>query len=176
MKIYLSNKMAGIPYFNAPWFDAAAAQLRALVGVEEVFNPADHDREQGFEPMECPNGTFEEAAAHGFKLEHALVADWTWIGTWADCVVVGPLWTDSPGGISEVGCIQGLRKPAYEYEVFLKHYYAPLGDAAAALAPSPYLLQHALPPIMELGGRSLFTSKDGSWDYTRPTRDGRYVN
>lgn len=138
MKIYLSNKMAGIPYFNAPWFDAAAAELRALPGIDEVFNPADHDRENGFEPMTCPNGTFDEAREHGFTLAHALVADWTWIGTEADCVLAGPQWKTSPGAISEVACIQGLRKPAFEYAPFLKHY------------KTPDLIKWVLPPILEI--------------------------
>lgn len=138
MNIYLANKMAEIPYFNAPWFDASAAVLRALPGVEKVFNPVEHDREMGFEPMLCPSGTFEEAAEHGFTLANALVADWTWIGTHADCVVLGPDWTNSKGAISEAACIQGLRKPAYEYAPFLKHYGLSV------------LENWALPPIMEI--------------------------
>ena len=146
MKIYLANKMAEVPYFNAPWFDKAAAELRALEGIEEVFNPVEHDRDMGFEPMSCPHGTFEEAAEHGFTLANALVADWTWIGTHADCVVLGPDWMNSKGAISEAGCIQGLRKPAYEYAPFLKYYR------------TTYLADWVLPPIMELGGSALLNS------------------
>ena len=130
--------MAGIPYFNAPWFDAAAAKLRALYGVEEVFNPADHDREQGFEPMDCPGGTFEEARAYGFELKNALRADWIWIADHADCVVVGPDWRNSLGAVSEVACIQGLRKPAYDYQVFCAYY------------GKDHLYELRLPPIIEL--------------------------
>jgi len=142
MNIYLANKMNLIPFFNAPWFDESAARLRALPGVEEVFNPVEHDRNMGFEPMSCPSGTFEEAAGHGFELKDALLADWTWIATKADCVVLGPDWWHSPGAISEAACIQGLRKPAYEYEVFCRIY---------PLSPRE-LQQYSLPPIMELGG------------------------
>ena len=151
MRIYLANKMCGIPFFNAPWFDMAAEQLRHLPGVEAVFNPADHDREHGFEPMRCVSGTFEEAARYGFELSNALVADWTWIGTQADCVVLGPDWTDSKGAISEAACIQGLRKPAYEYAPFMKYY------------GTSELIKYILPPIMELGG-PVVVAGDGMTD------------
>jgi hypothetical protein len=141
MDIYLANKMQGIPYFNAPWFDESAAKLRALPGVKDVFNPVEHDRNIGFEPMSCPTGELEEAYQHGFSLKDALVADWTWIGTKADCVVLGPDWWNSKGAISEAACIQALRKPAFEFDVFLEHY-----------ANDDILLRWAIPPIMELGG------------------------
>ncbi len=168
MNIYLANKMAQLPFFNAPWFDEAAAKLRALPGVNEVFNPVEHDRNMGFEPMSCPSGTFEEAAQHGFALKDALVADWTWIGTKADCVVLGPLWVYSPGAISEAGCIQGLRKPAYEYDVFLEHF------------DDPGLPAWKLPPIMELGGPAAlpFSTEMNpvSFEFKRTKIDGRHVN
>ncbi len=149
MNIYLANKMQGIPYFNAPWFDQAVTVLRALPGVDLVFNPVEHDREHGFEPMSCPSGTFEEAAEHGFSLANALVADWTWIGTKADCVVLGPDWMYSKGAISEAACIQGLRKPAWEYDAFL-NFYGDEGPLNAMI----------LPPIMELGGHVLATARE----------------
>jgi hypothetical protein len=141
MNIYLSNKMTGIPYFNAPWFDKVTAELRALPATGEVFNPADHDRENGFEPMSCPTGTLEEAFRNGFKQIDALVSDWVWIGRIADCVVVGPDWHDSKGAISEMACAQAIGKPVYEYGPFL------------AAWDKPHLIQFKLPPIMELGGK-----------------------
>lgn len=141
MRIYLSNKMTGIPYFNAPWFDAATLELMSLPGVEDVFNPAQHDRDLGLDPMSCPLGTVEEARAAGAPPVHVMLGhDWHWIAHYADCVVVGPEWPTSAGAISEVACIQALRKPAYEYRVFRAFY----GKAC--------LPQMALPPIMELGG------------------------
>lgn len=140
MRIYLSNKMTGIPYFNAPWFDAATLELMSLPDVEEVFNPAEHDRENGFEPMDVPTGTIEEAVKHGFVLGPALLGDWTYIANEADAVIVGPRWMDSKGAISEVACAQALGKPVYEYQVF------------RAFHGSPSLQQFKLPPIMELGG------------------------
>lgn len=142
MRIYLAGKMTGLPYFNAHWFDGATVKLRSLPGITEVCNPVEHDRELGFEPLRVSSGSLEEAAALGFRQDVALGWDWTWIARYADCVVAGPSWTDSPGAISEVACAQALRRPVYEYGPFLRNY----GGLS--------LLACALPPIMELGGQA----------------------
>lgn len=44
-KIYLSGPMSGMPHYNFPAFDYAAAKLRAEG--HEVFSPADNDRKYG---------------------------------------------------------------------------------------------------------------------------------
>ena len=134
--------MTGIPYFNAPWFDAATLELMSLPGVKEVFNPAQHDRERGLDPMACPTGSQEEARSQSPKhiLADVLMADWTYIAYKADIVVIGPQWTDSKGAISEVACAQALGKPVYEYQVFRTFHR------------SSALLDMKLPPLMEIGG------------------------
>lgn len=119
-KLYLSNKMTGIPYFNAPWFDLVATQLRNMNEVAGVFNPADEDRKVGFDPMTCPKGELEEAIANGFNARRALGADWSWIAANADALVVGPDWPISVGAISEIACAQALRLPVWEYSVFIR--------------------------------------------------------
>jgi hypothetical protein len=141
MKLYLGNKMTGIPYFNTPWFDTAAAHLRNLPHVTYVFNPAQHDRDMGFDPMLCPNGSAEESRAAGFNVRHALRADWDWIAAHSNALIVGPDWYNSPGTISEVACHQALRLPVYEYMPYLTVW------------DDPDLLSEAvLPPLMEIHG------------------------
>lgn len=122
--LYLANKMAGVPYFNAPWFDETTAWLESVPCVSSVFNPAQHDREQGFEPMSCPNGTPEEALAAGFVLRKALRADWEWISRNSDGLVIGPDWRTSRGTISEIACHQALGLPVWPWSpmtAFLFH-------------------------------------------------------
>ena len=138
MRIYLGNKMVGKDALNSGWFDAAAAKLRVLGN--EVFNPAEHDRNMGFEPKDFKGRTFEELAASGFDRRAALLADWTWIGHNSEGMVAGPDWMNSPGTLSEIVCHQALFLPVWEYDVFLEHH------------DDPGLPAWKLPPIMELGG------------------------
>lgn len=116
--LYLGNKMSRVPFFNAPWFDETAAWLRRVPGVASVFNPADEDRLNGFEPMNCPNGTMEEAIPAGFVASKALGADWAFIANYSDGLVIGPDALDSPGTISEIACHQALSKPVWEFKNF----------------------------------------------------------
>ena len=48
MRIYIAGPMRGLPDFNFPAFHAAAAELRALG--HTVFNPAEADTADGFDP------------------------------------------------------------------------------------------------------------------------------
>jgi hypothetical protein len=137
--IYLGNKMTGIPYFNAKWFDATAAQLRVTPGVESVFNPAEFDRARGFEPLLCPTGSAEEAKAAGFNAREALGADWAWIAEHSDGLVIGPDWAKSPGTISEIACHQALKLPVWEAGTF---FCTAMYDAEALFYP-----EYQFPPL-----------------------------
>lgn len=119
--LYLGNKMVGIPFFNAPWFDMIAMKLRMTSGIESVFNPADEDRRMGFDPMKCPNGSEEESRVNGFDRRRALGADWGWIASFSDGMIAGPDWESSTGTISEVACHQALGLPVWEAQVFFEH-------------------------------------------------------
>src|ERR1700756_1043150 len=99
LSIYVGNKMTDVPFFNAPWFDEVERVLRKMAAVGDVFNPADHDRKMGFDPMQCPRGSVTEARAAGFSPRAALGADWAWIAEKSDALIVGPDWRTSPGTI-----------------------------------------------------------------------------
>ena len=136
-KGYIANKMTGIPYFNAPWFDYAEAALKKLG--YEMFNPAQHDRSLGLDPMLCPNGTQEEAlAAGGVGLRKVLGDDATWITENSEFLILGPDWHRSPGAIFELALHQALRLPAWEFDVFIANH------------AHPELLEYGLmPPVMD---------------------------
>lgn len=140
-KLYLGNKMAGKPFFNTPWFDAAQVSLLAIPYVGVVFNPADHNRKTGFDPMKCPNGTPEESRSAGFSVRDALAADAAWIAAESDALIVGPEWNTSPGTIFEIAFHQALRLPCWELEIFLTYYNG----------SEDHLYSLKLPPIMEIG-------------------------
>jgi hypothetical protein len=125
-RLYIGNKMTEVPYFNAPWFDMAERELLKITGVVGAFNPAEHDRQMGLNPMLCPTGSQEEArAAGGLSLRKVLGADWAWIAEFSTGMIVGPDWTSSKGAKSEVGCHHALGLPVWEYDVFLKYWNHP---------------------------------------------------
>jgi hypothetical protein len=122
-RLYIGNKMTEVPYFNTPWFDMAERELLKIPTVIEVFNPAEHDRQMGLNPMLCPHGSKEEATKAGaLSLRSVLGADWAWIARFSTGMIVGPDWTRSPGAKSEVACHHALGLPVWAYDVFLRNW------------------------------------------------------
>jgi hypothetical protein len=107
LRIYIAGPMRGIEAFNFPAFDAAAEQLRALG--YEVFNPADHDREQhGDAVNDSATGDLDDIADTGFTLRAALAADAAWICEHADAVALLPGWDSSKGASAEAALGRAL--------------------------------------------------------------------
>lgn len=144
MKLYLGNKMSGVPYFNAPWFHSAAAVLRGE-GFE-VFSPAEQDVKRGFDPMQCPHGSAQEAKKAGFVLRDALADDYAWITRNSDGLIVGPSWRTSPGTISEIAVHQALRLPVWQWST-----YVIVKSALFNMAIIDGRNAYTLPPVLELG-------------------------
>jgi hypothetical protein len=86
MRVYVAGAMRGIPEFNFPAFDAAAAKLRGI-GFE-VVNPAELDRAQGFnEKTDTPTKAF---------IRKAIARDLAAI-TECDAIAMLPGWQNSSG-------------------------------------------------------------------------------
>ena len=102
MRLYLSGPMTGYPYFNSEAFDSAAEELREAG--YEVFNPVEHDREMGFDPMLHPKGKVTPE----FPLREALKADLTWILDHAEGVATLPGCEDSKGARAEIALAEAL--------------------------------------------------------------------
>ena len=100
MKIYLAGPMRGIPYFNFPAFDKAAAKLRDEG--HEVFSPADHDRKLHCEAFLNETGCDEQAEReHGVSRRKLLGDDLAWICAEADAIALLPGWRNSTGATAE---------------------------------------------------------------------------
>lgn len=100
MKIYLAGPMTGIPHFNYPAFNAAAASLRAEG--HEVFNPAEYDIITYGKDISNPTGDAAQSAAeHGFCRRTALKADLSWICDNAEAIALLPGWDRSSGATAE---------------------------------------------------------------------------
>jgi Domain of unknown function (DUF4406) len=100
--------MRGYPDFNFPAFNDAARRLRACG--YEVFNPAETDENNGFDPSGL-RGTNEELEHASFDLRAAILTDLTWIGQHAEGVVVLDGWEQSAGANLEVDLARFLSLP-----------------------------------------------------------------
>jgi hypothetical protein len=110
MKIYVAGPMRGIPMFNFPAFNAAAARLRAEGHF--VFNPAerDIDRHNGVD-ISAGNVDGDESKAakeHGFNLRDALADDAEFICRHADAIALLPGWDRSKGAKAELALAEAL--------------------------------------------------------------------
>lgn len=108
-KIYLAGPMRGIPKFNFPAFNKAAAKLRE--DGYEVFNPAEKDIERLGADISKYNRNGSEAVAmrkFGFDLRVALQDDLTFICREADAIAMLPGWEYSKGATAEKAVAEAL--------------------------------------------------------------------
>lgn len=101
-RVYLAGPMTGIPGFNFPLFNQAAADLRAQ-GFE-VFNPAEKDNDIYGEGIgDNPTGSIEEIKeSHNFDPRETIRVDLMTIIDWADAIYLLPGWQNSRGAKAEV--------------------------------------------------------------------------
>ena len=100
--IYLAGPMTGIPEYNFPAFQLAAADLRGR-GID-VWSPAEHDLANGFDPAT------DAAKPLRHYMEHDLPAVLA-----SDAVVVLPGWEDSKGARLEVHTATACDIPVLSY-------------------------------------------------------------
>ncbi len=103
MRVYVAGPMRGLPEFNFPAFDKAALDL--TVQGHDVVNPAEHDRDNGFDPAGMTGR--EDLTQHGFDLRAALAWDLEQI-TRCDAVFLLDGWQQSSGARAEYALAQAL--------------------------------------------------------------------
>ena len=113
-KVYVAGPMRGIKDFNFPAFDEASAYLRALGAT--VVNPADHDRENGFDGTGMTG--HEDLSAHGFDVREALKWDLEQVSD-SDAVAVLEGWENSSGAKAEVALAHALGVPVVPWRQFV---------------------------------------------------------
>jgi hypothetical protein len=109
MKVYVAGPMRGIPEFNFPAFNTAAALLRSQG--HYVFNPAERDNERHGKDISIGNITGCEVTAakvHGFSLREALADDTKFICLEADAIALLPGWENSKGAKAELALSEAL--------------------------------------------------------------------
>lgn len=113
MKFYICGPMSGIPAFNIPVFDAAAANLRAK-GFE-VVSPAElDDPETRAIQLASPDGSPKDTG--GYSWGDFLSRDVKLIADSIGCIVTLPGWKRSRGARLEVfvGLLCGVHFAAYD--------------------------------------------------------------
>ena len=108
-RTYIAGPMRGIKDFNFPAFDTAAKML-AEYGYEPI-NPADHDREGGFEGIGM-TGNEPLSDREDFDLRETLKWDLEQVSH-ADYVAVLPGWEKSSGARAEVSLANALGVKVY---------------------------------------------------------------
>jgi hypothetical protein len=109
--IYIAGPMRGIAEFNFPEFDRAADFL--WHNGHHVVNPAEHDRDGGFDAKGMTG--HEDLTAYGFDLREALQWDLREVAA-ADGVAVLPGWEKSSGARAEVALAHALGVPVASVE------------------------------------------------------------
>lgn len=117
MKLYLGGKMVGVPGLGFEEFDIVAHALRALG--HTIFNPAEHDRDCGYNPAPDDLGSYADVYPGGFNRRNALRADFDWIFSHSEGMVALENWTTSPGTRFEIAAHQSIFLPVWERNDFL---------------------------------------------------------
>ena len=112
VKAYLAGPMRGIKEFNFPHFLAVGRDLTEEWGFE-VFNPAQHDIDRGFD-FSGYAGT-EDLSEIGFDLRQSLGDDLEFVAREADVVVVLHGWEKSKGARAEVATALALGIPVVRW-------------------------------------------------------------
>lgn len=130
MKLYVAGPMRGLPLYNFPLFDDATAHLRSLN--YEVINPAEIDRELGFDPETGTDEDFEKLGG----IEAAMSRDFAAI---LDCdgIALLPGWERSTGARAEVFIAQTTGRRVFKFIPHLLSPLLPLTDTGVTLPAAP---------------------------------------
>ena len=108
-RAYIAGPMRHYAEFNFPAFHAAEYHLQHEGW--EVFSPARHDLERGFDPA----GMTGEEEPEGFGIRDCMHDDLAWITKNADAVFALDGWEKSRGAVAEVAAAFSIGIPAYVF-------------------------------------------------------------
>jgi len=112
MIYYIAGPMRGIPFYNFPAFDATDKRLNALG--HQVLNPAEMDRQVGFDAMTLPESSDWSKIPENFSLEECVERDLDAVKA-CDVIYLLRGWETSEGSKAELAVAKWLGKKV-EYE------------------------------------------------------------
>lgn len=113
--IYIAGPMSGLPEFNFPAFNSAAAIWRAEGW--EVFNPAEKDTEAGLDAEAYKTGDAELATATGFNFREAYLWDIEAVLK-SNAIYMLRGWENSPGARGEHAVAIAIKRHDPSYGIF----------------------------------------------------------
>lgn len=114
-KLYVAGPMSGLPEFNFPAFNDAAAFFRA--NGWEVFNPAEKDSESGLDAEAYKTGDAELATSKGFDFREAYLWDIESVLK-SNAIYMLKGWENSPGARGEHAVAIAIKRHDPSYELF----------------------------------------------------------
>lgn len=103
--IYVAGPMRGIPRYNFSAFDAANQYLFSIGW--DVINPANIDRDNGFDPDDLPEDTDWSKAPDDFNLREYFTRDTEALAQ-CDAIFMLAGWENSKGAKAEKACAEWL--------------------------------------------------------------------
>ncbi len=108
-RVYIAGPMRGIKLYNFPAFDAEENYLTRL-GCE-VVNPAELDRQAGFDPVDLPEDHDWNTIPPGFKLNECAMRDLSELSKCTHIVLLDG-WEKSKGAKAELAFAEWLGIPS----------------------------------------------------------------
>lgn len=112
--IYIAGKMTGLPLLNFPAFDAAAEEYRGLGWI--VINPAEIDRDCGFDPLSFPIDYDWSSHRADKTTLHDIVRRDLEALIECDAILMLPGWHTSPGATAELAVANWLGLEIIKYD------------------------------------------------------------
>lgn len=124
LKTYIAGPTTGLRHFNYEKFSSAQVEIRIHLDPANIFNPADHDLDMGFNPYcfdtgdikapTCKNTSPHHAKKnHQFSLRAALAWDTARI-TESDFITLLPGWSLSKGTRAGLALAFALKIPVFQ--------------------------------------------------------------
>lgn len=122
--VYIAGPMRGHHHFNFEAFFAADLVVDKRYVPTKVFNPAQRDQDNGFDPIGLDLDGTEDLASLGFDLDAAMKADDDFIKS-DDCDIIVVLegWPTSTGAVAEIDLGQQFgRRIIFLHGDEVRHY------------------------------------------------------
>ena len=169
MIFYIAGPMRGIRYYNFGAFDDMADEIYNIHGDDSVvLNPAQMDRDVGFDAYQLPGDYDWDSIPDGFDFDACVERDIEAVKK-CDAIYMLDGWRESSGARAELALAEWLGKDAYYQTPFVLGEVRVVNDKTGGEKGSKLCRMDLIPaqPLMELGehfGRGSEKYEDRNWE------------